>query len=75
VEVRVADHGAGVPIGDRERIFEEFVRADGRPDSSGTGLGLAIVRALVAAHEGRVWYEETAGGGATFAFRLPGSRR
>ena len=71
VEVRVADHGPGVPVEVRDRIFEDFVRADPRPDSAGTGLGLAIVRALVAAHDGIVWVEDTPGGGATFAFRLP----
>jgi two-component system sensor histidine kinase KdpD len=74
VEVRVADHGPGVPEADRLRVFEEFVRVDARPDSSGTGLGLAIVRALVAAHSGRAWVEDTADGGATFVFRLPVGR-
>jgi signal transduction histidine kinase len=71
VEVRVADHGPGVPEEERERIFEEFARVDARPDASGTGLGLAIVHALVTAHGGRVWCEETAGGGATFVFVVP----
>jgi two-component system sensor histidine kinase KdpD len=71
VEVRVADHGPGVPAEERERIFEEFARVDARPDATGTGLGLAIVHSLVSAHEGRVWCEETEGGGATFAFTLP----
>jgi two-component system, OmpR family, sensor histidine kinase KdpD len=71
VTVSVADHGPGVPAFERERIFEEFSRVDARPDSSGTGLGLAIVYALVTAHGGRVWCEETAGGGATFIFVIP----
>jgi len=71
VEVRVADHGPGVPPEERERIFEEFARVDARPDASGTGLGLAIVHALVTAHGGVVWCEETPGGGATFGFVIP----
>jgi two-component system, OmpR family, sensor histidine kinase KdpD len=71
VEVRVADHGPGIPEGERERVFEEFVRVDSRHESTGTGLGLAIVRAVVVAHDGRVWAEETPGGGATIAFSLP----
>jgi len=71
VKVCVADHGPGVPEEDRERIFEEFARVDARPDSTGTGLGLAIVHALVTAHGGRVWCEETPGGGATFVFVVP----
>ena len=71
IEVRVADHGPGVPPDERSRIFEEFARVDARPDATGTGLGLAIVRALIAAHGGHVWCEETAGGGATFGFAVP----
>ena len=71
IELRVADHGPGVPPAARERIFEEFQRADPRPDSPGTGLGLAIVRALVIAHGGAVRYEDTPGGGATFVCTFP----
>ncbi len=75
VEVRVADHGPGVPPAERERIFEEFTRVDGRPDATGTGLGLAIVHALVTAHAGHVWCEETPGGGATIACFVPSEGR
>jgi two-component system sensor histidine kinase KdpD len=71
VEVRVADHGPGVPPAACEHIFEEFRSADDRPDHGGTGLGLAIVRALVRAHEGTVRCEETPGGGATFVCTFP----
>jgi signal transduction histidine kinase len=71
VQVCVADHGPGVPEDEREHIFEEFARVDARADSTGTGLGLAIVHALVTAHGGRVWCEETPGGGATFVFVVP----
>ena len=71
LEVRVADNGPGIPADQRERVFEEFVRGDTRQEASGTGLGLAIVRALVSAHDGRVWCEETPGGGTTVVFRLP----
>ena len=75
VLVRLADHGPGVPKGQRTRIFEEFTRVDARPDSTGTGLGLAIVHALVTAHGGHVWCEETPGGGATFVFVMPTGAR
>jgi two-component system sensor histidine kinase KdpD len=71
IELRVADHGPGVPAEARERIFEEFQSVDMRPDRAGTGLGLAIVRALVTAHGGTVRYEETEGGGATFVCSFP----
>ncbi|MDQ1457891.1 MAG: two-component system, OmpR family, sensor histidine kinase KdpD, partial [Actinomycetota bacterium] len=71
IELRVADHGPGVPPEARDRIFEEFQSAETRPDRSGTGLGLAIVRALVVAHGGSVRYEDTPGGGATFVCIFP----
>jgi two-component system sensor histidine kinase KdpD len=71
VELRVADHGPGVPADAQERIFEEFQSVDTRPDRAGTGLGLAIVRALVVAHGGSVHYEDTPGGGATFVCTFP----
>jgi two-component system sensor histidine kinase KdpD len=74
VEVRVSDHGPGVPAGARDQIFEEFQSLDPRPASRngpGTGLGLAIVRALVIAHGGSVRYEDTTGGGATFVCTFP----
>jgi two-component system, OmpR family, sensor histidine kinase KdpD len=71
VQLRVVDHGKGVAAEERERIFEEFVRLGGAQSAGGTGLGLAIVRALVEANDGRVRYEETSGGGATFVLVLP----
>jgi two-component system sensor histidine kinase KdpD len=71
IELRVADHGPGVPPDAHERIFEEFQSVDTRPDRAGTGLGLAIVRALVVAHGGSVHYEDTPGGGATFVCTFP----
>jgi len=68
--VRVVDHGTGVGVDDRERMFEEFVRLEPARPPSGTGLGLAIVRAFVDANGGQVGYEETPGGGATFVVTL-----
>jgi K+-sensing histidine kinase KdpD len=77
VVVRVIDRGPGIPVDQRERIFERFVRsADDATDarSSGTGLGLAIVRGLVEAHAGRVWVEDPRDGeGTRLAFSLPGA--
>ena len=76
LELRVSDHGPGIPESDRERVFEEFVCLDGPVSGGGgggggTGVGLAVVRALVGTNGGRVWCEETPGGGATFVLTAP----
>jgi signal transduction histidine kinase len=70
VEVRVIDHGLGIPEAERERVFEPFVRAEPSRDG-GTGLGLSIARALVEGHGGQIWITESPGGGATVVLRLP----
>ena len=74
VRLMVRDHGPGIPEADRNRVFERFYRADrsrSRGQGGGSGLGLAIVGAIVTAHQGRVWVDETPGGGATFVVELP----
>ncbi len=72
VELRVVDHGDGVPAAFRPRLFERFSRDRvSARKAAGTGLGLAIVRGLVARNGGTIAYEETEGGGATFVVRLP----
>jgi len=67
VEIRVTDHGHGIPAGHFEKIFESFFTTK----REGMGLGLSIARSLVQAHGGRVWAENNPAGGATFRFTLP----
>ena len=69
----VEDDGPGVPPGDRERVFERFVRLDDSRErrSGGSGLGLAIVREVVAAHGGTVELAEAEAGGCRVEVRLP----
>ena len=68
----VRDSGPGVGLGDRDRIFERFVRGRAeRPNSDGAGLGLAIVRAIAQAHHGRIELESEPGQGATFYLVVP----
>lgn len=71
VELSVVDHGPGVPVADRERIFDRFRRGDASRKRHGSGLGLAIVRQVAGAHGGSVRLGETPGGGATFVLALP----
>jgi two-component system sensor histidine kinase KdpD len=70
VTVAVSDVGPGVPVGERERIFEPYERlaAGGVP---GTGLGLHVAHDLVAAMDGTLTVSDTPGGGATFTVSLP----
>src|SRR6476619_4377035 len=65
VEIRIADHGPGLPPGAEERVFEKFYRGTtARPDGRrGVGLGLAIGRGIVEAHGGRVVARTRPGGG------------
>jgi two-component system, OmpR family, sensor histidine kinase KdpD len=76
VELRVIDHGPGIPGPERERVFDQFYRLKGggkRPE--GTGMGLAICRGIVQAHGGSLRVETTPGGGATFVLTLPAMTR
>lgn len=70
-EVKVADHGSGIPSDERSKVFQEFYRREVAGTPGGTGLGLAIARAIVIAHAGEIWIQDTPGGGTTVTFRLP----
>ncbi|HKE99061.1 MAG TPA: ATP-binding protein [Actinomycetes bacterium] len=69
----VADHGPGVALGDRDRIFAPFTQLDASTTRrvGGVGLGLFLVDRLVRGMSGRVWVDETPGGGATFVVDIP----
>ena len=71
--IAVIDHGAGIPSGERERIFERFYRTPNARSitDTGMGLGLYICRRIVEDHGGRIWAEPTPSGGATFVIALP----
>ena len=68
----VADRGEGVPVAERERIFEPFYRKPGLPpDVGGSGLGLSIARAVTEAQASSLTYEAREGGGSIFTMRVP----
>jgi signal transduction histidine kinase len=71
ITVRVIDHGEGVPESAHEQLFYPFYQVHERHPRLGTGLGLAIAKGFLALMSGKIWIEETPGGGATFAFSLP----
>lgn len=72
-EVRVIDHGTGIPEEMKSVVFERFrqVQASDAKQRGGYGLGLAICKTLVEQHGGSIGVESGLGRGSTFWFRLP----
>jgi len=68
--VRVSDQGPGVPVGDREQIFQRFWRRD-RRRSGNAGLGLSIVARIAKMHDATITVADSPGGGALFELRFP----
>jgi signal transduction histidine kinase len=74
VSIAVEDEGAGVPVAEREAVWEPFRRGASAHARAvgGSGIGLSVVRDIVARHGGRAWVEDVAaGGGARFVVLLP----
>lgn len=72
VIIDIANEGATIPDGDKERIFDAFYRAaQGDYHRAGTGLGLPIARGMVRAHGGDVKLHHTGCRGTVFRVELP----
>jgi len=71
VELRIIDHGPGIPPADREGAFVPFQRLGDRDNTAGVGLGLAVARGLTEALGGTLEPEDTPGGGLTMVVSLP----
>jgi len=67
LRVDVIDTGVGLSKSIDADFFEPF--ASSKPN--GLGVGLSISRSIVEAHEGKIWADPDAGGGARFSFTLP----
>ena len=70
VTVRFIDHGRGIPLDQRDRVFEPFFRGRGT-GTGGSGLGLAICRGFVEANGGRISVQSDVGQGTSFAVSFP----
>jgi two-component system, OmpR family, sensor histidine kinase KdpD len=68
----IRDQGPGIPLRERDRIFEKFYRWQATASHiPGTGLGLYIAREITRAHGGDVWVEGEPGSGTEFCVALP----
>lgn len=74
VTISVRDEGIGIPEHQQHRIFQKFSRLDNALSrkTEGTGLGLFLSKAIVEAHDGRIWFHNNPDGpGTTFTLSLP----
>ncbi len=68
VLIEVQDDGPGIPVNDRDRIFEPFVTTKPK----GTGLGLAIAYRIVTGYQGLIMFDDSVRlGGARCSVILP----
>jgi two-component system sensor histidine kinase KdpD len=71
VELRVADHGPGIPEDRRDEVFQPFQRLGDTDNETGLGLGLALARGFTEGMGGTIEVDDTPGGGLTVVVRLP----
>jgi len=69
--IEVEDHGIGIPVEAREKLFQPFERAHRAASFGGLGLGLYIAREIVQAHHGTITLDSELGVGTTFRVDLP----
>lgn len=73
VEIRVVDHGPGIPPERRDEVFVPFQRLGDTDNTAGLGLGLALSKGFVEGMGGTLKPEDTPGGGLTMVISLPAS--
>jgi two-component system sensor histidine kinase KdpD len=74
VELRVVDHGRGLPRNAGSAVFAPFQRLGDRDPTTGVGLGLSVAKGFMAAMGGTIRAEDTPGGGLTVVLSLPASQ-
>ena len=69
--LRVSDSGTGIPDSEKQAVFDRFYRCDkAHKDKEHFGLGLCIAQEIIHMHRGKIWAEDTFGGGTTFIITL-----
>ena len=73
IEIRIADHGPGIPADEQAHIFDPFFRGRRavQDQMHGTGLGLNLVKMIIEAHEGTIRVKSAPGEGTEFIVRIP----
>ncbi|MGD9146431.1 MAG: ATP-binding protein [Anaerolineae bacterium] len=73
VQTSVADQGIGIESSHLDSVFDRFYQVDSASTRrvGGSGLGLSICKAIVEAHNGKIWVESQSGSGSTFYFTFP----
>ncbi|MEH2170266.1 MAG: histidine kinase [Nostoc sp.] len=71
VQFSIGDTGPGIPIENRDRIFENHFRLQRDEGTEGYGIGLCLCQRIVLAHYGQIWVDSAPNNGAWFHFTLP----
>jgi signal transduction histidine kinase len=75
VEIRIRDHGPGIPPEKLEQVFDRFYRGEELTTLPGYGLGLAIAKVLVEGQGGTIEMQSELGAGSVLVLRFPTSTR
>ncbi len=59
VQLKVTDHGPGIPLGEQNQVFEPFFRGSGRQNTQGSGLGLSLVAQIAKVHDAQITIENS----------------
>ncbi|MEH2302683.1 MAG: histidine kinase [Nostoc sp.] len=71
VQFSISDTGPGIPVENRDRIFENHFRLQRDEGTEGYGIGLYLCQRIILAHYGQIWVDSAPNNGAWFHFTLP----
>lgn len=71
VQFSIGDNGPGIPVENRDRIFENHFRLQRDEGTEGYGIGLCLCQRIILAHYGQIWVDSAPNNGAWFHFTLP----